>query len=109
MELVEDATLLRIFLGESDQAEGMPAYKAIVHVLRKEGIWGATVTRGIYGYGKRSLLHATSPMRLSLDLPVVVEAVDSGKKLQAVLPKIAPMVKGGLVLLVPVKAYVRME
>ncbi len=109
MEVVEDAVLLRIFLGESDKTDGKPTYKEIVHRLREEGIWGATVTRGIYGFGKRSLLHATSPLRLSQDLPIVVEAVDGRKKIEAIVPKISALVKGGLVVVMPVKAHVRLD
>ena len=97
MELIEDALMLRVYLGESDRVGGVPSYKAIVHLLREEGLWGATVLRGIYGFGKKSLLHATSPLRLSTDLPIVIEAVDARKKIEAVLPKVAPLVKGGLV------------
>jgi PII-like signaling protein len=109
MELIEDAYLLKVYLGESDKVGRSPAYKAIVHELRKQGIWGATVTRGVYGFGKRSVLHASSPLRLSEDLPVVIEAVDSQGKLEAAIPKIAPLVRGGLLVLVPVKAYTRIE
>ena len=101
--------MLRVYVGESDKHEGHPAYKAIVALLRREGIWGATAVRGLYGFGKKSVLHAASPLRLSEDLPIVVEAVDAAKKIEAVLPKLAPLVKGGLIVTVPVKAYVRVE
>ena len=109
MELIEDALLLRVFLGAKDRVGRKPAYKAIVHLLRAEGIWGATVLRGTYGFGKRSVLHATSPLRLSEDLPIVIEAIDRAQKIQAVLPQLAPLVSGGLLFTVPVKAYVRVE
>lgn len=109
MELVEDAVMLRIYVGESDKVGRHAAYKAIVQTLRKEGIWGATATRGVYGYGKRSLLHAASPLRLSEDLPIVVEAIDSRKKIDAVIPRLAPMVKGGVIVTLPVRAYVRVD
>lgn len=109
MELVEEATMLRVYVGESDKIGRHAAYKEIVQVLRREGIWGATATRGLYGYGKRSVLHAASPLRLSEDLPVVVEAVDSRKKIESVIPKLAPMVKGGLIVTLPVRAYVRVD
>jgi hypothetical protein len=97
MELEEKAVRLTIYMGESDHFEGKPAYKAVVHHLREQGIWGATVTRGIYGFGKRSRLHATSPLRLSQDLPIVVEAVDSEAKIMAVIPALSNMVTGGLI------------
>lgn len=107
MEAVEDAVMLRVYLGESDKVGRHAAYKAIVQKLREAGIWGATATRGLYGFGKRSLLHAASPLRLSEDLPIIVEAVDSRKKIEGVIPLIAPLVKGGLIVAVPVKAYIR--
>lgn len=88
---------LTIYLGESDSFEGKPAYKAVVHYLRAQGVWGATVTRGVYGFGKRSRLHAATPLRLSEDLPMVVEAVDSEKKIQALVPELSRMVSGGLI------------
>ena len=109
MELVEDALMLRIYLGESDKSGHEPAYKAIVHLLRREAIWGATVTRGIYGFGKKSVLHAANPLRLSGDLPIVIEAIDKRAKIEAVVPKLAPLVKGGLIVTVPVQAHVRVE
>lgn len=97
MQFQEKALRLKIYVGELDQFEGMPAYKALVHFLRNEGIWGATVTKGVYGYGKRSLVHATSPLRLSTDLPMVIDAVDSEKKIMAVLPRVSEIVKDGLI------------
>lgn len=109
MEAVEEAVMLRIYLGESDKEGRHAAYKAIVHILREKGIWGATATRGLYGFGKKSVLHAASPLRLSEDLPIIVEAVDAHRKIEAVIPKIAPLVKGGLIVTVPVNAYIRLE
>lgn len=97
MELSERAVRVKIYLGESDQYRGVPAFKAVVEFLRQEGIWGATVTRGIHGYGKRSRLHSASALRLSEDLPLVVEAVDSEHKLLALIPRLSEMVKGGLI------------
>ncbi|HKZ24054.1 MAG TPA: DUF190 domain-containing protein [Thermoplasmata archaeon] len=97
MELEESAVRLKIYVGEADQFEGKPAYKAVVQHLRAQGIWGATVTRGVYGFGKRSLLHAATPLRLSEDLPMIIEAVDSEKKVLAVISKVSEMVKGGLI------------
>jgi uncharacterized protein len=97
MELDEQAVRLKIYLGESDRFEGKPAYQAVVQRMRERGLWGATVTRGIYGYGKKSRLHTASVLRLSEDLPIVVEAVDSEKKILALVPEISEMVKGGLI------------
>jgi PII-like signaling protein len=86
---------LKAYVGESDQYKGMPTYKAVVHLLREEGINGSTVSRGVYGYGKRSLLHSTSPLRLSTDLPMLIETVDEEKKIMSVLPRIRAMIKDG--------------
>lgn len=99
MQFQEKALRLKIYVGELDHFEGIPTYKAVVHFLRNEGIWGATVTKGVYGYGKRSLVHATSPLRLSADLPMIIDAVDSEKKIQAVLPHLSEIVKDGLITL----------
>ena len=97
MDLEEKAMRMKIYVGESDHFNGMPAYKAVVQFLRQEGIWGATVTRGVYGFGKRSLMHAATPLRLSEDLPMIIEAVDAEKKILAVIPRVSEMVKGGLI------------
>lgn len=96
MHLDEKALRLTIYVGESDRFEGRPAYQAVVEHLRKRGLWGATVLRGIYGYGRRSLLHSASVLRLSEDLPLVIEIVESEEKINAVVPEISAMVKGGL-------------
>lgn len=92
-------TLLRIYIGESDLIEGRSAYKEIVHYFKKKGFSGATVIRGIYGYGKKSQLHSASILRLSTDLPILIEVVDSEDKIQAVLPEIKTMIKEGLITL----------
>lgn len=97
MEIQEEALRVRIYLGESDRHGSEPLYKHIVHVLRSGGVWGATVFRGTYGFGKKSVLHATSPLRLSQDLPVVIEAVDSEEKLEPILQQVADLVKEGLI------------
>ena len=95
MQTMEKMLRLKAYVGESDQYKGMPTYKAVVHLLRTEGIRGATVSRGVYGYGKRSLLHTTSPLRLSTDLPMLIETVDKEEKIMSVLPKIRAMIKDG--------------
>jgi PII-like signaling protein len=97
MDLNERAVRLRIYLGESDRYGNRPAYQAVVQHLRARGFWGATVTRGIYGFGKRSILHTASNLRLSEDLPLIIETVETEEKVQAVVPELSAMVKGGLV------------
>ena len=99
MEIAENAVRLKIYLGESDEFEGVPAYKAVVHFLRSQGVWGATVMIGAYGYGKRSKIHAVQPLRLSQDLPVTIEVVDNREKLEALIPEISRRVQGGLITL----------
>lgn len=102
-----DARLLRIFIGESDTHEDQPLYQAIVHVLSSEGIAGATVLRGIEGFGKSSTLHAAHILRLSEDLPIVIECVDTSEKIEAILPILDRMIGDGLVTLerVDVRIY----
>lgn len=97
MEIEENAIRMKIYLGESDGFKGIPAYKAVVHYLREQGIWGATVTRGVYGFGKRSILHASTPLRLSEDLPMIIEVVDSKTKILDLIPGLSEMIKGGLI------------
>ena len=103
MKLPAEATLLRIFIGESDRWEHKPLYEAIVLKARELHLAGATVLRGPMGFGKSSRLHTAKILRLSMDLPVVIEIVDSDEKIQAFLPILDRMVGGGLVTLEPVK------
>jgi len=91
--------LLRIFIGESDTWHGKPLYQAIVHRLREEGIAGATVIRAIEGYGATSHLHTARILRLSEDLPLVIEVVDTEEHIARVLPILDDMVVEGLVTL----------
>ncbi len=93
----EEAILLRIFIGESDRYEGKPLYKHLIEMFKKEGLAGATVLRGISGFGKTSRIHTTSILRLSTDLPVVVEVVDQKEKIEKIKPKLLEIVKEGLV------------
>lgn len=97
MELQEKAVRLKVYLGESDRYEGKPAYQAVVQLMRERGVWGSTVTRGIYGFGKRSLLHSASALRLSEDLPLIVEAVEAEEKILPLVPELSRMVRGGLI------------
>jgi PII-like signaling protein len=101
------ARLLRIFIGESDTHDGRPLYQAIVETLRREGLAGATVLRGIEGFGKSSRLHTAHILRLSEDLPIVIECVDTDDKIEAVLPALDDMIGDGLVTLerVDVRVY----
>lgn len=103
MELAEKAVRLKIYLGESDRFQGKPAYQAVVERMREKGFWGATVTRGIYGFGKRSRLHAASPLRLSEDLPLIIEVVEDEDKILALVPELSDMVRGGLITVEDVK------
>jgi PII-like signaling protein len=97
MKKEDEAVLLRIFIGESDKYEGKPLYKYLVEFFRKEGLAGATVLRGILGYGKTSVIHTTSVLRLSTDLPIVVEVVDKKEKIEKIKPKLVEIVKEGLI------------
>ena len=103
MELQEKAVRLKIYLGESDRSGGRPAYQAVVQLMRERGVWGATVTRGIYGFGKRSLLHSASALRLSEDLPLIVEVVEAEDKILPIVPELSKMVRGGLITVEDVK------
>jgi PII-like signaling protein len=102
-----EGKLLRIFIGESDTWHGRPLYEAIVARVREEGLAGATVLRGIEGFGAHSRIHSSRILRLSEDLPVVVEIVDTAENVDRVLPLLDEMVSEGMVTLerVEVIAY----
>src|SRR5574337_963496 len=91
MTLPQEGYLLRIFVGESDRHSGKPLYEWIILKAREQGLAGATALRGLMGYGAHSRLHTFKIERLSLDLPVVVEIVDSREKLEAFLDLIGPL------------------
>jgi len=95
--------LLRVFIGESDRCGHQPLYEAIVLKAREAHLAGATVLRGPIGYGKSSRLHTSKILRLSMDLPLVIEIVDSEEKVRAFLPVLDGMLSGGLVTLEPVQ------
>src|SRR5215470_2494099 len=99
MKIPEEGYLLRIFVGESDKHGHVPLYEAIVLKAREEGLAGATVVRGVMGFGKRSVLHTAKILQLSEDLPMVIEIVDSLEKIEAFLPILDAMVSGGLITL----------
>jgi len=103
MKIEGEAYLLRIFLGEDDRIDGKPAYKKIVEVLREKDIAGATVFRGILGYGASSRIHYAGLLTLSSDLPIVIEAVDRVEKIEKVIPEIKGFIKQGLITLEKVK------
>ncbi len=99
MQIPRDAMLLRIFLGEDDKAGHQPLYEAIVLKAREKQLAGATVLRGPMGFGQSSHLHTAKILRLSEDLPVIVEIVDSEEKINAFLPELERMMGSGLVTL----------
>jgi hypothetical protein len=107
MRIEGPGLLARIYVGESDTWHGRPLYEAIVSLLRERGLAGATVLRGIEGFGASARLHTTRILRLSEDLPVLIEVVDREDRLRAVLPELDAMVGEGLITLerVEILAY----
>ncbi|HEX5820880.1 MAG TPA: DUF190 domain-containing protein [Solirubrobacterales bacterium] len=99
MKLEGEGKLLRIFIGESDKHGRKPLYQAIVEMLREEGMAGATVLRGIEGFGATSHLHTARILRLSEDLPIVIEVADTAERIEAIMPRIDEMVSDGMVTL----------
>jgi PII-like signaling protein len=99
MQIPKQAVLLRIFIGEDDRADGSPLYEAIVLKAREQHLAGATVLRGPMGFGASSRLHTTKILRLSEDLPLVIEIVDSEEKINAFLPILDGMMTSGLITL----------
>lgn len=95
--------LMRIHIGESDKWQGKPTYQAILELFRKEGFSGATVLRGVGGYGSTSIYHTDKILRLSQDLPIIIEVVEYGERIEAILPRLDEMVDGGLVTLEKVR------
>jgi PII-like signaling protein len=103
MPLSRDAVLLRIYIGEDDKTDHKPLYEALVLKARELGLAGATVLRGPMGFGHSSVLHTTKILRLSQDLPLVIEIVDSEEKINAFLDAIEPIMGSGLMTLEKVK------
>lgn len=103
MQLPEEALSLRIFIGESDRWEHRPLYEAIVLKAREMHLAGATVFRGPMGFGKSSRLHTEKILRLSMDMPLVIEIVDTEANLKPFMAELDAMIKGGLVTLEPVR------
>ena len=103
MHIPEDGYLLRIFIGESDKHGHHTLYEAIVLKAREMGLAGATVTRGVMGFGKHSIIHTAKILRLSQDLPMIVEIADSLENIERFLPTLDEMIKDGLVTLEKVR------
>ena len=96
-KLEGEQVLLRIFIGEADQWERRPLYMALIELFRRNGLAGATVLKGVAGFGADSIVHTASILRLSADLPLVIEVVDSQEHLDRVFPQIDAMMGGGLI------------
>lgn len=103
MNVPEEGYLLRVFIGESNRHGQHPLYEAIVLKAREEGLAGATVTRGVMGFGKHSILHTAKILRLSEDLPLIIEIVDSLEKIEKFLPVLDRIITDGLVTLEKVR------
>lgn len=97
MHIEGDAKRVTIYIGESDRWHGRPLHDAILELLRAQGCAGATVVRGVAGFGKASRIHTASILRLSQDLPVVIEWVDDPERVGSVLPMLDEMIEGGMV------------
>lgn len=98
-KLIGEQTLMRIFIGESDRWGKKPLYEVLVELLRREGLAGATVLKGAMGFGARSVMHTDKLLRLSADLPVVIEVVEREEKIDAILPRLDGMLSGGMITL----------
>lgn len=98
-----ERTLMRIHIGESDKWHGKPLTETIVEMLRKDGFSGATVLRGVAGFGGSSVYHTDKILRLSQDLPIVIEVIESQERIDSVLPRLDEMIEGGLITLEKVR------
>jgi len=94
-----ERTLMRILIGESDRFRGKPLYEALLELFRKKGLAGATVLRGVAGFGASSVVHTERVLRLSLDLPIIIEVVETEETFQSLLPDLDEMIGGGLITL----------
>ena len=104
--LAGEQVLMRIHIGERDKYQGRPLYEAIVALLRERHYAGATVFRAIMGFGATARLHSDKVLRLSVDLPLVIECVDTEEKINAILPELDAMIGGGLITLEKAKVIV---
>ncbi len=102
-KFVGENVLMRIFIGEGDKFGGRPLHEALVELLRKEGFHGATVLRGVAGFGAHSVYHTEKILRLSRDLPIIVEVVDTQENVDRVMPGLDGMIGGGMITLEKVK------
>lgn len=103
MQLPEQAEIVRIFIGESDRYHGKPLYESIVAAAREHGMAGATVLKGILGFGAHSRIHTAKLLRLSEDLPIVIEIVDTAERIESFLPELDGMVTEGMVIIEKVR------
>ena len=94
-----ERTLMRIFIGEGDKHQGKPLYEVLLNLFRERGIAGATVVRAIAGFGSSSKVHTEKVLRLSLDLPIIVEVVETAEAIESILPDLDEMIGGGLITL----------
>lgn len=92
-----ERTLMRILIGESDKYRGQPLYEALLEHFRRKGLAGATVLRGVAGFGAGSVVHTEKVLRLSLDLPIIIEVVETEEAIQSILPDLDEMIGGGLI------------
>jgi PII-like signaling protein len=106
MKIKEEGVLLRVFIGESDKAEGHPLYEAIVQKARQLGLAGATVLRGTEGFGAHSVVHKTGLLEMSTDLPIVIEIVDTQEKITALLPYLEQVVNEGMITMEHVMIFI---
>jgi PII-like signaling protein len=98
-----ERTLMRIHIGESDKWHGKPLHEAIVEMLRKDNFSGATVLRGVAGFGSSSVYHTDKLLRMSQDLPIILEVIESQERIEQILPRLDEMVDGGLITLEKVR------
>jgi uncharacterized protein len=98
-----ERTLMRIHIGESDKWHGKPLHEAIVEILQKDGFSGVTVLRGVAGYGSSSVYHTDKLLRLSQDLPIILEVIETQERIDQMLPRLDEMVDGGLITLEKVR------
>src|SRR5258708_34816870 len=98
-----ERTLMRIHIGESDKWHGKPLHEALVELLRKDGFSGVTVLRGVAGYGSSSVYHTDKLLRLSQDLPIVLEVIETQERIDQILPRLDEMLDGGLIALEKVR------
>lgn len=94
-----EQSLMRVFIGESDRYHNKPLYKVLLEFFRKEGFAGATVLKGVAGFGANSVVHTDRLLCLSQDLPLVIEVVDSEEKIESVIPQLDEMLQGGMITL----------